>query len=335
MPAIDALPSTPVETRAGGQLPASSENSAATDTHASDAFIAALLAQNAVSPATTQAPTATTAAVGTTMGGQDLPAVRSRIAAQTGPQRALTSAMVSGAAQPDLLPTVVTADGEKNFASAFANLQDQVTGATAGGQGPPGATDTTPSASASSLFAEVTSSNGAVNSVRVDNALDGMAALHGARAQEPVTSSPAYAAKPAPLPVDQPALFAERLNQHISVMLGEGVQSAQIAVSPAELGPVEVRVTMIGDEAKVQMVASHAATREALNDAMPRLRASFAEAGLSLAQAGVFAQMPERQQAQPAFEGGPAQNDTDFEQTPLASITPARVLRIGLIDAFV
>ena len=334
MPAIDALPSTPVETRPGGQLPASSENSAATDTHASDAFIAALLAQNAALPATSEAPSATTAAVGTTMGGQDLPAVRPRIAAQTGPQRALASALVSGAAQQALSPTVVTADDEKDFACAIANLQDQVTGATAGAQGPPGATDTTPSASASLLFAEVTS-NGAVNSVRVDNALDGLAALHGARAQEPVTSSPAYAAKPAPLPMDQPALFAERLNQHISVMLGEGVQSAQIAVSPAELGPVEVRVTMIGDEAKVQMVASHAATREALNDAMPRLRASFAEAGLSLAQAGVFAQMPERQQAQPAFDGGPAHNDTDFEQTPLASITPARVLRIGLIDAFV
>lgn len=325
MPAIDALPSTPLETRPVSQQPASSEDSAATDTHASDAFIAALLAQNTASAATTQVPSAATAAIGATMGGQDLPAVRPRIAAQTGPQRALASAMVSGAAQQALSPTVVTADDEKDFASAIANLQGQVTGAT----------DTTPGASASLLFAEVTSSNGAVNSIRVDNALDGLAALHGARTQEPVTSSPAYAAKPAPLPMDQPALFAERLNQHISVMLGEGVQSAQIAVSPAELGPVDVRVTMIGDEAKVQMVASHAATREALNDAMPRLRASFAEAGLSLAQAGVFAQMPERQQAPPAFDGGPARNDTDFEQTPLASITPARVLRIGLIDAFV
>ena len=321
MPAIDALPSTPVETRPGAQVPAKSDNSVETDTHASDAFIAALLAQNAASPATTEVASATTAPVRTTMGGQDLPALRPRIAAQTGPQ--------------SLSPAVATADGEKNFASAFTTLQDQVTGATAGEPGLPGGKETTPSASASLLFAEVTSSSGTINSARVDNALDGMAALQGVRAQEPVTSSPAYAARPTPLPIDQPALFAERLNQHISVMLGEGVQSAQIAVSPAELGPVEVRVTMVGDEAEVQLVASHATTRDALNDAMPRLRASFAEAGLSLAQAGVFAQMPERQQAQPAFDGGPAQDNTELEQTPLASITPARRLRIGLIDAFV
>ena len=335
MPAIDALPSTPVETRPGGQLPASSENSAATDTHASDAFIAALLAQNTPPPVAAELLSATTVPVGTTGGGQELPALRPTIAAQAGPRRAAATAVSDHAPAQTLLPALNTAVGEENFAAAFATLQDQVTGATASGSGLPGETDAQPSTSASLLFAEVTSSNGAVNSVRVDNALDGIAALHGARAQEPGTSSPAYAAKPAPLPMDQPALFAERLNQHISVMLGEGVQSAQIAVSPAELGPVEVRVTMIGDEAKVQMAASHAATREALNDAMPRLRASFAEAGLSLAQAGVFAQMPERQQAQPAFDGGPAHNDTDFEQTPLASITPARVLRIGLIDAFV
>ncbi|CAN0062417.1 unnamed protein product, partial [Phaeothamnion confervicola] len=106
-------------------------------------------------------------------------------------------------------------------------------------------------------------------------------------AQAPAT---AHAAKPAPLPMDQPALFAERLNQHISFMVGDHIQTAQIAVSPADLGPVEVRVTLVGDEAKIQLTATHAATREALNEALPRLRASFAEAGISLSQAGVFAQ---------------------------------------------
>lgn len=336
MPAIDALPTTPVEVRPGGQVPATSENFAEADPHASDAFIAALLAQNTPQPTITEVPQAGTAALGTTTGGQELPTLRPTVAAQPGLRRAATTQSTGSTLPPTVAPAAGTEGVEENFATAFATLQDKVTGAATSEQSPTAETDTAASVSALMLFSDgANATNGVDNPARVDTGLDAMAAVHGARGQEPVTTSPAYAAKPAPLPIDQPALFAERLNQHISVMLGEGVQSAQIAVSPADLGPVEVRVTMVGDEAKIQMVASHATTREALQDALPRLRASFAEAGLSLAQAGVFAQMPERQSAQPALDGRPAQGETDFDQAPLASLAPARTLRIGLIDAFV
>ncbi len=326
MPAIDALPATPVDSRPGGPMSATSENSAESDTHASDAFIAALLAQNVAAAATGELPQAPTPALATTTGGQELPVLRPTIAAQAGLRRAASSQTVGSDLPP---PAAGVTGAEEDFASAFATLQDKVTGATAAELLAPIGTDTVHNGGTSMLFSDgVSAGSGA-------NALEVMTAVHNVRGQESVTSSPAYAAKPAPLPIEQPALFAERLNQHISVMLGEGVQSAQIAVSPADLGPVEVRVTMVGDEAKIQMVASHATTREALHDALPRLRASFAEAGLSLAQAGVFAQMPERQSAQGAFDARPAHGEGDFEQAPLATISPIRTLRIGLIDAFV
>ena len=334
MPAIDTLPNTPVESRPGGLATETRENSTATDAHASDAFIAALLAQTTASSAPGEVPVETAAALGAGAGGQELPALRPTLAALSGPRRAIAGAIAGGAPPP---APVAGAEGvEEDFAAAFATLQDKVIGATGGDRLPTGAADGATGASALSLVSELASSaNNAGNPTCAEQALDAIAAVHGARNPEPSASSPAYAAKPAPLPINQPALFAERLNQHISVMLGDGVQSAQIAVSPADLGPVEVRVTMVGDEAKIQLVASHATTREALHDALPRLRASFADAGLSLAQAGVFAQMPERQFARPFVDGNPAQREADVEQAPLATLTPPRALRIGLIDAFV
>ena len=327
MPAIDALPSAAVELRPGGPSPAASENSAATDTQASDAFIAALLAQSTLPPAYPEVPVATAAA---SAGGQELPALRPTIAAQPGSRRAIGSAVADAALAAAQAPAVEGV--EEDFAAAFATLQNTMTGAAGGERSAPPAADGA-TGGAMTLLSDLAS--GAGNAVHTEQTLDGLAGVQGARGQEATAPTQATAAKPAALPVDQPALFAARLNQHISLMLGDKVQSAQIAVTPPDLGPVEVRITLVGDEAKIQLVASHATTREALADALPRLRASFADAGLSLAQAGVFAQMPERQQAQPSFDANPGHGETDFEQTPRAALAPARALRIGLIDAFV
>ena len=93
MPAIDALPSSAVELRPGGPSPAASENSAATDTQASDAFIAALLAQSTLPPACPEVPVATAALAAASAGGQELPALRPTIAAQPGSRRALGTAV--------------------------------------------------------------------------------------------------------------------------------------------------------------------------------------------------------------------------------------------------
>ena len=325
MPAIDALPTTPVELRSGGQTPAASDNSATTDTAASDAFIAALLAQSTLLPANPEPPIATAALAVASTGGQELPALRPTIAAQLGSRRAVGSAVADNAMA---LQAPAAGAVEEDFAAAFATLQDTMMGAGGGEHSVSSDAD-----GVMVLFSDLTSSAG--NAVRAEQTLAAMAGVHGAHNQEAAVSSQAYATKPGALPIDQPALFGERLNQHINIMLGEQVHSAQIAVTPPDLGPVEVRVTLVGDEAKIELVASHATTREALADALPRLRASFADAGLSLAQAGVFAQMPERQHAKPAFDAHAGHGESDFEHPPLAALTPARALRIGLIDAFV
>ena len=152
-----------------------------------------------------------------------------------------------------------------------------------------------------------------------------------ARAADLQQAAQPYAGKSASLPLAQPEVFAERINRQLSVMISNNAQHARIAVNPPELGPVEVRVKVVGDEATVHLAASHAATREALEDALPRLRTAFADSGMTLGESGVFNQLPERGQAHAAQDGSD-DNASDGESADAA--VPLRVVRLGLIDLY-
>lgn len=338
MPSSPSPSNVPTESRLVGKADPTSGKTKEIEPGASDAFIAALLAQSTLPTAVPDA--AQTVAEGGPLpaAGPELPTLRPALATQAGVRRAPL------AATTDSPPALLASDtpkvegGADEFATAFVALQDAMTGG--GERAAPLAREADGAAplSGSGLLADLSAAMAGATSQgdsTPSQALDALTGAHAARAQETSAPAQSYVAKPAPLPVDQPALFTERLNQHISLMIGEQVQSAQIAVTPADLGPVEVRVTMVGDEAKIQLSATHAATREALNEALPRLRASFAEAGISLSQAGVFAQMPERQQPDPSQGGQARASEHDFEPAPAAARSAARNLRVGLIDAFV
>ncbi|MFN3566679.1 MAG: flagellar hook-length control protein FliK, partial [Burkholderiaceae bacterium] len=81
--------------------------------------------------------------------------------------------------------------------------------------------------------------------------------------------------------------FGEDLANRVVFLAGERVQSAEIALTPADLGPLTVTIEMRGHEAQLFFGAAHAATRAAIEDALPRLREMFAGSGLQLADAQV------------------------------------------------
>jgi flagellar hook-length control protein FliK len=71
------------------------------------------------------------------------------------------------------------------------------------------------------------------------------------------------------------------------MMAGNQLKMAEIRLTPAELGPLRVRVSVEDGAANVTFHAQHAVTREAIEQALPRLREMLAENGLSLGQADV------------------------------------------------
>jgi flagellar hook-length control protein FliK len=113
----------------------------------------------------------------------------------------------------------------------------------------------------------------------------------------------------------QPALQTTAWNRVMSGrvvwMAREGVQQAELKLNPASLGPVEVRLNMNNDQTSVTFIANHAATRDALEQALPRLRESFSENGMELADAEVMQHSAEEQHQDDTTEadGSTAQNE--------------------------
>lgn len=79
-------------------------------------------------------------------------------------------------------------------------------------------------------------------------------------------------------PVAQPE-WAEGIGERIVWLSDNRVNDAQIRLNPGHLGPIEVRVSVGEDQARVSFIAHHAATREALEAATPRLREMLAAHG--------------------------------------------------------
>ena len=83
-----------------------------------------------------------------------------------------------------------------------------------------------------------------------------------------------------------PALIKDLQQQFATLDEGTG-RTVELRLDPPELGRVTVRISMVGDEARVAFTAAQGGAREALEAALPKLREMFEQAGLSLGDAQV------------------------------------------------
>jgi flagellar hook-length control protein FliK len=82
-------------------------------------------------------------------------------------------------------------------------------------------------------------------------------------------------------------------------------------MNPANLGPVEVKLHVQNEQASVTFLAQNSATRDALEQALPKLRESFAENGIQLTHAEVGQQQQQQQRDDQAQQ---MQNSKNFTQ---------------------
>jgi len=73
----------------------------------------------------------------------------------------------------------------------------------------------------------------------------------------------------------------------MSLMVKGGLQEASIQLNPPELGRMQIKLSTDGDQVKILFTVQHAAAREAVEQAMPRLREMLEQGGLQLAQSDV------------------------------------------------
>jgi len=72
--------------------------------------------------------------------------------------------------------------------------------------------------------------------------------------------------------------------QRAVVAIQQGLQQAEVRITPANLGPIEMHIQLQDEKASVTMVSPHAAVREMLESATPRLRELLEQQGMSLEQ---------------------------------------------------
>ena len=76
--------------------------------------------------------------------------------------------------------------------------------------------------------------------------------------------------------------FATQLAQRVVAQAAAGQLTSRIALNPAQLGPVEVRLELSGDRIAVEFQAHHAMTRELLGDGLGRLKEGLEQAGFEV-----------------------------------------------------
>ncbi|GEM_PF-6660223 len=66
--------------------------------------------------------------------------------------------------------------------------------------------------------------------------------------------------------------WGRELGDRISWMANKSIQAAELRLNPARLGPVEVHIQTSQEQASIMFSSPHASVREALEQALPRLR---------------------------------------------------------------
>ncbi|WP_051306239.1 flagellar hook-length control protein FliK [Massilia alkalitolerans] len=170
-----------------------------------------------------------------------------------------------------------------------------------------------------------------------------------------VTQLQAQAAKleslpnPAAMPGDRiPARLGtqawdNQVSQRIVYMVGKE-QAATLTLNPPDLGPVQVVLNVTNDGASVAFSSNQQEVRQALENALPRLREMMGESGIALGNATVDAGMPDGRQAQQDGErrhggaGGPGNAGGTVAVGDDAAARPAtRTVSLGdngLVDTF-
>lgn len=131
------------------------------------------------------------------------------------------------------------------------------------------------------------------------------------------------------------------LAQKVVWQVGQNLQVAELHLNPPQLGPLQIQVSMAEDQgvniATAHFVSQHAAVREAVEAALPRLREMLAESGISLGNTtvgnGAF--------RQPGFAHADAHpNLPRAANEPVAPAVAAGNLRVmhavrnGMVDTF-
>ncbi|MDN4052646.1 flagellar hook-length control protein FliK [Massilia sp. YIM B02763] len=102
--------------------------------------------------------------------------------------------------------------------------------------------------------------------------------------------------------------WENQVGQKVVYMVGSEEQTASLTLNPPDLGPLQVVLSVSNDQTNVTFSSNELEVRQALQDALPRLREMMDQSGIALGNATVNAGMPDGSQARDQA----ARNDGGF-----------------------
>lgn len=136
-------------------------------------------------------------------------------------------------------------------------------------------------------------------------------------------------------PLRSPA-FANELSDKVVWLATRQGQFADLSLNPAQMGTVEVRLTLSGGDASAQFYSPNPAVRDAIDAALPRLRELMSQAGINLGEAGVREQaFGHREQLDQREHLASRDDDMPIQQVAMADAARHRTTGLGLVDLYI
>jgi flagellar hook-length control protein FliK len=159
--------------------------------------------------------------------------------------------------------------------------------------------------------------------------------------QNNVMNNAASVLQPVQMTINTPVSqdkWADEFTQKITWLASSNKdQTAELHLNPPQLGPLDVVIKVSGDQATALFTSPHAAVRDAIEQAMPKLRDMLADNGIMLGNATVSDQAP-RDQGQPNAQLASNPSTNTIRETTVASNSVTRVSQIsrhnGIVDTF-
>ena len=141
-----------------------------------------------------------------------------------------------------------------------------------------------------------------------------------------------------PLTPSKPG-WEQDMGTRISYLLKNNQSVAELKLSPASLGTIEVRISGDSERTEVSFFSQNPATRELIEANLPRLRETFANSGIALADVDVSGESlrdHREQQAAAKARSGVAGHESDENSDP-GQATSRGVTLVGdhVVDTFI
>ncbi|CAI3788960.1 hypothetical protein AHFPHNDE_02645 [Pseudomonas sp. MM227] len=254
----------------------------------------------------------------------DLPALRLALE-QTAKNNGTTSAHASQTSSGD--PSKAGEQGiEGNFVNGLAAMVSKESAGEAGEGGDDGF--------AGLIGGGLKDADATASDSRLDNFADRLQALTQSTTAKTGTAAPLASPLGQPLAMQQSG-WTEGLVNRVMYLSSQNLKSADIQLTPAELGRLDIRVDITPDQqTQVTFTSSHIGVREALESQQHRLKDMFNQQGMGQLDVNVSDQSRQsqgEQQAQQSRRTGGARSGADALDSAEPAVAAAQPLTSGTV----